>query len=120
MPTHAESLQFIEDLIAAYNEAGGIVYTLADLSGGHISDMGVIARLSAVSRHPSHGGGATFGGDYRTEMYVSLYERMAHPGDNGVPANSLEAALMELEVRVPGITADVNWSEVIGQEVSGR
>jgi hypothetical protein len=111
-PTHQEALQFVVDLRAYLDTADNTVYTLADLSGGFIMDMGAIARLSSLSQHRNHGGGATFGGDYRADMYVGLYERMAHPIDRHLWHPSLAEALADLERRFPSLTETIDESRI--------
>lgn len=117
-PDREQALQFVTDMRAYLDMAGGVVYTLADLSGGFITDMGAIARLSSLSQHPNHGGGVTFGGDYRADMYVSLYERMAHPVDRHRWHETLTAALVDLERRFPGITDGVDEAALRGGDAS--
>ncbi|MEO0561155.1 MAG: hypothetical protein AAF125_03525 [Chloroflexota bacterium] len=114
-PSNREGLQFAADLAAYYDAADAPVYTLADLSGGFISDMGVIAHLSGLSRHEHHGGGVTFGGDYRADVFVGMYERMAHPTDNRNWYPTIAEAIQELERRVPGVTAELNWDQVLAE-----
>jgi hypothetical protein len=109
-PDNQQGFQFVTDLRRYLDAADNKVYTLADLSAGFISDMATIARLSSLSQHPNHGGGVTFGGDYRADMYVGLYERMAHPVDRHDWHPSLTTALAELERRFPGVTAGVDES----------
>ena len=111
-PTSKEALQFVTDLRAYLDTADTTVYTLADLSGGFIMDMGAIARLSSLSQHRNHGGGVTFGGDYRADMYVGLYERMAHPVDRHLWHPTLTEAMTDLERRFPGITENVDISQI--------
>ncbi len=117
-PSHQQALQFVTDLRAYLDMADTTIYTLADLSGGFITDMAAIARLSSLSQHPNHGGGVTFGGDYRADMYVGLYERMAHPVDRHDWHPNLTAALADLERRFPGVTDDIDQSSIRGGNAS--
>lgn len=113
IPNREDGLMFIRDLRNIYDAAPSPIYTIADLRHGHIKDMGIIMKLSELSNHPNHGGGITFGGDLRADAYVTVYERLAHPGNQRRWQPSFDSAVVALEHYVPGITQNIDWGNVL-------
>lgn len=105
-----EGVQFIQDLEGVFDEANEKVYILSDLRNGRLTDVVQIRQLSKLTKHANYGGSVAFSDDYQTSVYAGLFATVANRADEIQP--TLERALDHLEALAPGITANIDMTEL--------
>lgn len=90
------------------------LYFISDLRRGRIVSMRVIQNLAKLTEHPLWGGSTAFTGDPVTMMFVRSFKTFSTPsGTRNEIQKTPEEALSFLETLKPGITAGINWQELV-------
>ncbi len=115
---------FLADLLYILDHTDKLVYFISDLRQGCITNVETLRRLGEMTRHPVWGGSSAFSGSSSlqegtlyTKHFVNLFSKYSEHDKHRFVKEEFwftpEDALAHLEVIAPGITAGIDWSQLI-------
>ncbi len=107
-------LAFLAELKQLLDQADQPFYLISDLRQGRIVDVGLLKQLADLTQHKNWAGSSAFANNPISAIFVDTFTKFAH-FDKGHREiwDTPEEALAYLESLKPGITANIDWNEVI-------
>lgn len=114
-PGITEAQRFVAELDGIVRRAEQDLYFISDLRQGRIIDIRVIQMLSRLAQHENWGGSVAFTTDPVSRSFVNIFQGMIleNKDRNGM-FDEFEKAYAFLEQLRPGITAGIDWNDVLG------
>lgn len=110
---------FVEDLRARLENASGKLYFISDLRDGRIMDVRLLQQLSGLVKAPNWGDGTAFANDPISKMFANVFARFAEKIHLRREIwDSPEEAIAYLESVKPGITAGIDWRQLLENDNS--
>lgn len=105
--------QFTRELELILEKADQPVYFISDLRKGRIIDMRAIRRLGDLTRHKNWGGSTAFSKEPISAIFVRSFQKFSGQiTSRDTMHTTPEEAFGFLEALKPGITQDLDWSDI--------
>ncbi|MBE0689356.1 MAG: hypothetical protein IH587_04460 [Anaerolineae bacterium] len=114
-PTSAEGHAFVDSLGRLLEESPQPVYFISDLRNGQITDVQVLRRLGGLTKHEKWAGSTAFSERIASKVFVNLFTALAQTRHREIWPTA-EEALAYLESVCPGLTANIDWQDVLADK----
>ncbi|MCC6612879.1 MAG: hypothetical protein IT320_05325 [Anaerolineae bacterium] len=111
-PSAVEGYEFIEDLRDLLDEVSQPIYFISDLRKGQITDVQVLRQLGDLTKHEHWAGSTAFSELIASKVFVNVFTSLAQQRTREIWPTAQEA-LAYLESVAPGVTADIDWDNVL-------